>query len=108
MCVNPLNALQSSKSNKVLTVENEDPEIGSNITQQDDADLDTQKWILKIYTESIYAIVSKCNNLYINLDNTQNGQKLELREQNDLSSQKFILVNETPKISGNELKDGIY
>ena len=97
-------------SNKVLTVESQNPRIGSEITQQEDRGVDTQKWILKKQSEGVYSLISKCGNLYIDVvnSNVQNGQKLVLKEQTDLSTQQFIFVNETPKDKITIIQDGIY
>ena len=101
--------IKSKLSNKVLTVESENPSLGSEITQQEDNDLDTQKWILKKEAESIYCIISKCGNLYIEIpnNNTNNGQTLQLNNEESIDAQKFILVNQTPKNVA-EIQDGIY
>ncbi len=102
--------IECEKSKKVLTVESENPKIGSSITQQEDRDLDTQKWILKKYSESVYGIVSKCGNLYMDTVSTaKNGQKIKLQQQTDIKNQQFIFVNTNPttNISTN-IKDGVY
>ena len=102
--------IKSKGSNNVLTVASKNPKVGSAITQQKDDNLDTQKWILKKYSESIYAIISKCGNLYIDLGNSsvKNGQVLKLNTQTDLKSQQFILINETPTKNVKQISDGIY
>ena len=102
--------IKSKKSNKVLTVESEAPTIGSNITQQEDDNLDTQKWIIKKQEEGIYSLISKCGGLYIELpnNNANDGQKLQLNNENDLSKQQFIFVNETPAKGIEQISEGVY
>lgn len=102
--------IKAKHSNKVLTVESQNPKLNSQITQQEDKDFDTQKWILKKQSESVYSIISKCGNLYIDLENDSNtnGQILKLKTQTDLAQQQFILVNETPETNIAQINDGIY
>lgn len=102
--------IKAKISNKVLTVESENPKEGSKITQQEDEDLETQKWILKKQEESVYAIVSKCGNLYIDLGDVKAecGQSLILQSETDLENQQFILVNETPTQNLAQMENGIY
>lgn len=102
--------IKAKHSGKVLTVASKNPKVGSYITQQKDENLDTQKWILKKYSESVYAIISKCGNLYIDLGNSsaKNGQILKLNTQTDLKKQQFILVNETPTQNIKQVANGIY
>ena len=102
--------IKSKKSGKVLTIESEEPQIGSHITQQEDKELDTQKWILKKYSESVYAIISKCENLYLEVPSTtvSNGQKIQLNKETNSDQQKFVLVNQTPTNDIGEIDDGIY
>ncbi len=103
--------IKHKNTNNVLTVESENPRIGSNITEQNDNNLDTQKWILKKHSESIYSIISKCGNLYIDTltSNIQNNHKLQLKTQTDLPTQQFILINQTPKANiKTNLENGVY
>lgn len=102
--------IKAKSSNKVLTVESKNPKVGNIISQQNDGNLDTQKWILKKYSESVYAIISKCGNLYIDLGSASvnNGQVLKLNTETDLKSQQFILINETPTKNVKQISDGIY
>lgn len=102
--------IKSKKSGKLLTVESEKPKEGSEITQQEDINSNTQKWLLKKYSESEYAIISKCGNLYMELtgDSIYNGMKLNLKEQNDLKQQRFIFIQEDPVNTADGIKDGIY
>jgi len=101
--------IRSKLSNKVLTVESENPSLNSNITQEEDKDLDTQKWIIKDLNSGLYSLISKCANLYITLnDIPQNGELLKLSELNNMNSQKFILINETPKENIATIEDGVY
>ena len=103
--------IKTKASNQVLTVESENPKVGSIVTQQKDNDLDTQKWILKKYEQSVYAIISKCGNLYITISNytIQNGQNLQLGSPIDLAPQRFILINETPKEKiSTKIEEGVY
>ena len=57
--------IKAKHSNKVITIESESPEFGSKIKQQEDKNLDTQKWIIKKSSEGVFYIVSKWN--YIKL-----------------------------------------
>lgn len=57
--------IKAKHSNKVITIESEGPEFGSKIKQQEDKNLDTQKWIIKKSSEDVFYIVSKWN--YIKL-----------------------------------------
>lgn len=102
--------IKSKNSNKVLTAENENPNLGSYVTQQNDENLNTQKWILKKQAESTYSIISKCGNLYMELssNNVQNGVKIILNDNTDLSTQQFLLVNEAPSENLALIEDGIY
>ena len=102
--------IKSKKTGEVLTVESENPEIGSTVTQKADEELDTQKWVLKKYAKNVYGIVSKCGNLYISTEETlENGQKLKLRGETDLVWQQFIFVNEEPKEEvTTEIETGVY
>lgn len=95
--------IKSKSSNQVLTVANENPQIGSDVLKQEDKNLDTQRWILKKYSESVYALVSKCKNLYI----TEQEGKLLLNSETDLMNQQFILINENIK-GGDIIQDGVY
>lgn len=102
--------IRSKKSGKVLTVESEEPKIGSHITQEEDQDLDTQKWILKKCSESVYAIISKCKNMYLEVPKSkvENLDKLQLNEETNSDQQKFVLVNQTPSSNIVEVEDGVY
>lgn len=96
-------------SNKVLTVKDYNPNVGTLVYELDDNDLDTQKWILNKQSEGIYTIISKCKNLYLDIENAnpQNGQKVYLNKDTGLASQQFIFVNETPSASIN-IPNGVY
>ena len=101
--------IMSKLSNKVLTVESENPSLNSNITQEEDKDLDTQKWIIKDLNNGLYSLISKCANLYITVnDIPQNGELLKMSEKNNMNSQSFILINETPKEHIITIEEGIY
>lgn len=102
--------IKAKHSNKVLTIESENPEFGSMIKQQEDKNLDTQKWIIKKSSEGVFYIVSKCENFYIDLENNtaSNCQNFELKYGNGSPTQRFILVNETPKKNIEQITDGIY
>ena len=96
-------------SNKVLTVKDDNPNVGTLVYELDDNDLDTQKWILNKQSEGIYTIISKCKNLYLDIENSnpQNGQQVYLNKDTGLASQQFIFVNETPSASIN-IQNGVY
>ena len=101
--------IKSQLSGKVLTVESEIPNLYSTITQEQDNNLDTQKWIINDLGNGLYNIISKCENLYItNNAVPQNGEKLTIQRNNYPSSQSFILINETPKNNISIIQDGIY
>ena len=103
--------IKSKLSSKVLTVESTVPNLHSNITQEEDKNLDTQKWIIKDIGNGLYNIISKCENLYLTVeDNPQNGEKLQLQRLKDYAtqSQSFILLNEQPKSNINIIEDGVY
>ena len=103
--------IKSKLSNKVLTVESTLPNLNSNITQEDDYDLDTQKWIIKDVGNGLYNIISKCENLYLTIQDTpQNGEKIQLQRKKEYptQTQSFILLNEEPKNNVSIIEDGIY
>lgn len=101
--------IKSEMSGKVLTVDSEVPHLYSTITQEQDNDLDTQKWIIKDLGNGLYNIISKCENLYItNNDVPQNGEKLQVQRNKNSVSQQFILINETPKNNISFIEDGVY
>ena len=101
--------IKSKLSDKVLTVESEVPNLYSTITQEQDNDLDTQKWIINDLGNGLYNIISKCENLYItNNDVPQNGDKLSIQRNKNSTSQSFILINETPNNNISIIPDGIY
>ena len=92
---------------KVLTV---DKDNTKRVYEAEDENLDTQKWIVK-KQETVYNIVSKYSNLYLDITNgkTDDGTKLQIYRQNDSESQKFVLVNLTPtKDIVTDFEDGIY
>ena len=88
-----------SNTSNVLTVGND-----NKVYEEEDKDLDTQKWIVK-KQNNVYNIVSKYSNLYLDIENgsTANGTKLQVYRQNDTNSQNFLIINMEPII-----KDGIY
>ena len=92
---------------KVLTV---DKDNTKRVYEAEDENLDTQKWIVK-KQETVYNIVSKYSNLYLDITNgkTDDGTKLQIYRQNDSESQKFVLVNLTPtKDIVTDFENGIY
>ena len=97
--------IRGKKSNKVLTVESANPRVGSEVKQEEDKNADSQKWILKKYKEGVYGIISKCGNLYVNVEN---GQEIRLRGETDLKEQQFVLVNETVRNKGKQIENGVY
>ena len=103
--------IKSKLSNKVLTVESTVPNLHSNITQEEDKNLDTQKWIIKDIGNGLYNIISKCENLYLTVEDfPQNGEKLQLQRLKNYAtqSQSFILLNEQPKSNISIIEDGVY
>ena len=101
--------IKAKHSNKVLTVDSENPKLGSKVTQEEDKNLETQKWILKEIDNNVYSIVSKCGNLYLDVPyyDTSNGKTLQLYTQNDSSAQQFFLINDNLDVESN-ISDGIY
>lgn len=100
----------SKVSNKALTVENTSPNAGSNIKQEIDKDLDTQKWIIKpTGVNNTFYIYSKCGNLCIDIPsgNTASGIKLQLWGENGTNSQRFIFIKREVK-GQKTIEDGIY
>ena len=103
--------IKSKLSNKVLTVESTVPNLHSNITQEEDKNLDTQKWIINDVGNGLYNIISKCENLYLTVeDSPQNGEKVQLQRMKNYNtqSQSFILLNEQPKSNISIIEDGVY
>jgi len=101
--------IKSQLSGKVLTVESKAPNLYSTITQEQDNDLETQKWIINDLGNGLYNIISKCENLYITTQDTpQNGEKIQVQRYKNSNSQSFILINETPKNNISIIQDGIY
>lgn len=102
--------IRSKLSNKVLSIESENPSWESQIIQEEDKNLDTQKWLIKSSGEkNIYYIYTKCNNLCIDIPsgNTSNGAKPQLWGENGNSNQKFVFIKR--KVSGQKtIEDGIY
>ena len=85
--------IKSKKTGKYLSVQNIVPDWGSNVTQEDLRNDDTQKWYLKEQADGVYSILSKCSNLAIDLPdwNCYNGVKPQLWGENDTSTaQQFI------------------
>ncbi len=97
----------SKKTGKALTVENENLE-GSEIIQEEYKQLDTQKWIIKKYSEGEYAIISKSGNLYMDLTNSINNENnIELKKQTDLNEQQFIFIKDENN-NFEQIEDGVY
>ena len=100
--------IEAQNSKKVLTVENGRLSEGANVVQATNKKEDTQKWVVKYEKNGTYSIISKYNNLYLNLDgNATNGKNINLKRNNN-NNQKFI-IRDTVTISGTRsIKDGIY
>lgn len=62
-------------------MESKAPNLYSTITQEQDNDLETQKWIINDLGNGLYNIISKCENLYITTQDTpQNGEKYKYKD----------------------------
>lgn len=99
----------SKISGKALTVESENPSIGSKVVQKTDEDLDTQKWIIKEVEINTYYLYSKCGNLCIDVPNgdTSSGNRIQVWGENGTNSQRFLFIKR--EVNGNKtVEDGIY
>ena len=94
----------SEYTGKLLTISDE-----NKLVQQDDMDLNTQKWIIKNKGNNRYVIVSYSQNLAIQLTNgAWNGSKLDVASENGSISQQFIFNGRRKLTPGKSLKNGIY
>lgn len=59
--------IESVNSGKVLDVDNAGKNQGTNVQQYGSNNTDAQKWIIAKNTDGTYSIVSKCNNLYLDV-----------------------------------------
>ena len=101
--------IKSKKTGKYLTVESTNPDWGSNITQEEEKNDDTQKWSLKQQSAGVYSILSKCGNLAIDIPdwNCNNGVKPQLWGINEASTaQQFVFSKE--EIGTQNIAEGTY
>ena len=80
----------SLKSNKALTVDSN----SNNVMQYSYIDTDNQKWIIRECGDGYYNIISKANNLVLDISDakTQNGQNVQVFKSNNTNAQKFKFV----------------
>jgi GH25 family lysozyme M1 (1,4-beta-N-acetylmuramidase) len=80
--------IEAACSRKLLTVK------GKNVIQQEDEDLEEQKWVIqKADTKGNYSFRNKSNDYYLDIyyNNMENGTNIEIYQGNDEYSQKFKL-----------------
>lgn len=102
--------IKARNSNKVLSVENENPASGSKVIQKTGTGADTEKWIIKSEGNNKYSIISKCKNFYITIPNSNasNGTKLQVHPKLNNDSQRFYFTDRTPMQGKRTVEDGIY
>ena len=102
-------SIEALHSGKSLTVSGGKTQSGTNVEQDTFNDSISQKWIIKEAGSGYYYIVSKCNNLYLNVDGSAtNGTNINVKTFNNGDAQKFKL-NKIDIASGTKtIEDGIY
>ena len=83
--------IKSVNSGKVLDVQSNGKEDGTNVWQYEGNGTDAQKWILQSAGNGYYYIVAVNSYLYLDVDagNTRNGTNIQIYEGNETNSQKF-------------------
>ena len=83
---------------------------GSNVQQNDSNNKEEQKWIIKDNKDGTYSIISKANELYIDVKNGQinNGSNIQVYEGNGSNAQKFIFEEIKEEKSEKIIPDGVY
>ena len=100
-------SIEAVCSAKLLTVYESLIKNGVNVSQFANKNLDSQKWIIELNNDGYYSIISKCNNLYLNIDGKIiNGTNINTKYYNQNDTQKFEFVKENDNIvEGNKTID---
>ena len=100
--------IQAVHSNKVLDVYGGQNWDGVNVAQYDWHGGAAQRWIIKEEENGYYSIISKCNDLYLNVNGTNaNGANVAMLENKDWKSQRFKFIKAEENKDG-MLTDGVY
>ena len=83
---------------------------GANVQQYEDNGTDAQRWIIKDNKDGTYSIISKANNLYINVQDNKiaNGGNIQVSNGNGSDSQKFVFEKIKPEESKQTIANGVY
>ena len=103
--------IKSKRTGKYLAVESTNPSWGSNITQQDEKNDNTQLWMFVKRNNGGYSIISKCGGLAIDIPDwkSNNGVKLQLWGINESSSaQQFIFISKPEQTGKQTISNGDY
>lgn len=97
-------------SNNRLAVEGAGKSLKTNIYQEGQKESDSQMWIIKDAGDGYFYIISKCNDLYLDLayGSTANGTNVQMYKGNGTQAQKFTFVNYLLKEIGQTIEDGEY
>lgn len=86
-------SIEAMCSSKLLTVYQSLTADRTNVSQYTKNNTYSQEWIIKLADDGSYNIISKCNNLYLNVDGkAKNCTNINVRVKNDEDSQKFIFT----------------
>ncbi len=97
----------SKYSGKVLTIENQKV-LGSYVVQKDYANLDSQKWQIKLKSGDKYSILSKDGVYAIEVENGKDGAKLKMNYRNGASNQDFSFYNRRKLTPKKTIENGTY
>lgn len=101
--------ITAEHSNKSLDVIYAGQDNYTNVIQYRTHNGESEQWILKKTEDGYYNIISKCNdlNLDINSGNKNNGANVQMYEDNGTNAQKFKFVK-AEKNESTKIEDGIY
>ena len=101
--------ITAEHSNKSLDVIYAGQDNYTNVIQYRTHNGASEQWILKETEDGYYNIISKCNdlNLDINSGNKNNGANVQMYEDNGTNAQKFKFVK-AEKNESTKIEDGIY
>ena len=102
--------ITAEHSNKSLDVLYAGQDNYTNVIQYRTHNGESEQWILKKTEDGYYNIISKCNdlNVDINSGNKNNGANVQMYEDNGTNAQKFKFVKAEKNESTKTIEDGIY
>lgn len=97
-------------SNKAIEVRDAATEKGANVWQWEQTGEDNQKWVIKEAGNGYYSMVSKCNGLYIDVNNgiAGNFTNIQMCDGNGLAAQKFNFERITDRDGKETIEEGTY